>query len=148
MAPSYVKFYCSVYHTNKKPTIFVKKIVGFCPNAVNRLFSKTVSPPNHNLAKWLWFEKEEQQKECAPTFKKSRSKRYDVCSDVAQQERFELSSRFSGYTISNRARYDHFDTAAYSFFLPLQYRGSRNYYNRYLKIVKTKKCVFPFFLTI
>lgn len=30
---------------------------------------------------------------------------------MAEQEGFEPSSRFSGYTISNRARYDHFDTA-------------------------------------
>ena len=31
---------------------------------------------------------------------------------LAQWEGFEPSSRFSGYTISNRARYDHFDTTA------------------------------------
>ena len=31
---------------------------------------------------------------------------------LAQREGFEPSSRFSDYTISNRARYDHFDTAA------------------------------------
>lgn len=33
---------------------------------------------------------------------------------MAEQEGFEPSSRVSGYTISSRARYDHFDTAPYS----------------------------------
>ncbi len=31
---------------------------------------------------------------------------------LAQWEGFEPSSRVNGYTISNRARYDHFDTTA------------------------------------
>ena len=32
---------------------------------------------------------------------------------MAQQERFELSDGVARHTISNRARYDRFDTAAY-----------------------------------
>ena len=45
-------------------------------------------------------------------FVKNSPQAINACGDVAQQERFELSSRVSGYTISSRARYDHFDTAA------------------------------------
>ena len=46
-------------------------------------------------------------------FIKNSPQAINACGDVAQQERFELSSRVSGYTISSRARYDHFDTTAY-----------------------------------
>ena len=33
-----------------------------------------------------------------------------LCSSLAEWEGFEPSSRVTDYTISNRARYDHFDT--------------------------------------
>ena len=49
---------------------------------------------------------------------------------LAEWEGFEPSSRVSGYTISNRARYDHFDTT------PDIYVDSENYYNRFPGIVK------------
>ena len=38
--------------------------------------------PKRNPTKWLRFGKEEQRNERALTFEKSRSKRYDACSDV------------------------------------------------------------------
>ncbi len=40
--------------------------------------------PNRSPAQRVRFGKEEQQNECALTFVKSRSKRYDVCSDVVR----------------------------------------------------------------
>ena len=48
------------------------------------------SCPNRKPAKRLRFGKEEQRRECAPTFEKSRSKRYKACSDVVTQRRLEL----------------------------------------------------------
>ena len=46
-------------------------------------------PQTANQRKRLRFEKEEQRRECAPTYKISRSKRYKACSDVAEMEGFE-----------------------------------------------------------
>ena len=43
---------------------------------------------------------------------------------LAQWEGFEPSSRFSGYTISNRARYDHFDTTACHKVKPILFQKS------------------------
>ena len=40
-------------------------------------------------AERLRLEKEEQRRECAPTYKISRSKRYKACSDVARQKGIE-----------------------------------------------------------
>ena len=55
--------------------------VFLCPNAINRLFWQTVFPikSHPSTAVVIW---KESQNECALTFEKSRSKRYDVCSDV------------------------------------------------------------------
>ena len=44
--------------------------------------------PNRNPAKRLRFGKEEQRRERALTFKKSRSKRYKACSDVVEEGGF------------------------------------------------------------
>lgn len=63
--------------------------------------------------------------------------------NVAEQEGFEPSSRVSGYTISSRARYDHFDTTPYSVPAAASSRlaqvllcDSDMYYNRYSPFVK------------
>ena len=63
---------------------------------------------------------------------------------MAQREGFEPSSGFSRYTISNRARYDLFDTAAY--YKPIAelqcysyhsaVRGNKSYYSRFFPVVK------------
>ena len=42
-----------------------------------------------NQRKRLQFEKEEQRRECALTYKVSRSKRYKACSDVVRAQGFE-----------------------------------------------------------
>ena len=45
--------------------------------------------------------------------KKSRSKRYIACSDVADEVGFEPTSPVRDYRISSAGRYDHFDTHPY-----------------------------------
>ena len=52
--------------------------------------SKLRPKPNRSPAKRVRFGKEEQRNERALTFEKSRSKRYDACSDVEVPPRFEL----------------------------------------------------------
>ena len=62
-------------------------------------------------------------------FVKNSPQAINACGDVAQQERFELSSRVSGYTISSRARYDHFDTTP----------------STAVRVSETAKCIIPAF---
>ena len=63
-----------------------------CSNVALLVCLSMVPPscPNRKPAKRLRFGKEEQRRECASTFEKSRSKRYKACSDVVTQRRLEL----------------------------------------------------------
>ncbi len=70
------------------------------------------SKPNRSPAQRIRFGEEEQQNERTLTFEKSRSKRYDACSDVARRVGFEPTWDYPKL-ISNQPRYDRFDTAAY-----------------------------------
>ena len=49
-------------------------------------------PSNRKPAQRLRFEKEEQRRERALTFEKSRSKRYIACSDMVRVTRLELAA--------------------------------------------------------
>ena len=62
----------------------------------------------------------------------------ELCSGVAEWEGFEPSSRVTDYTISNRARYDHFDTTpsrSYRIFSALL-SDSMDYYTSFFPVVK------------
>ena len=73
--------------------------VFLCPNAINRLFWQTVFPikSHPSTAVVIW---KESQNECALTFEKSRSKRYDVCSDVVRPKGLEPPTFRTGSSIS------------------------------------------------
>ena len=53
---------------------------------------------NRKPARRLRFEKEEQRRECALTYKISRSKRYIACSDVANNPNFNRISRGGAFS--------------------------------------------------
>ena len=55
-----------------------------------------------------------ETKQRRPRFKKSRSKRYTACSDMADRVGFEPTVPLLVHLISSQGRYNHFDTAANS----------------------------------
>ena len=106
---------------------------------MKRVSENRRSGGSHSLFLWTYF----SNTYFATGQQKSRSKHFDVCSDMAEWEGFEPSSRVSGYTISSRARYDHFDTTPYSVPAAASSRlaqallcDSDIYYNRYSPFVK------------
>ena len=54
-----------------------------------------------------------ETKQRRPRFKKSRSKRYTACSDMAERVGFEPTVPLLVHLISSQGRYNHFDTCPY-----------------------------------